>query len=406
LPNVRVDEITLHPRDNAMLVATHGRALWILDHLEPIQEYAATQAANADVKLFTIPAALEWKTKDDRNDEFWGHQYFVGENPPNEAVVQYLVKSPVKNLRLRVTDATGKVVRDDSVRTAKMQTGIQTTCWDMRVEPIPAPAADSTAGGRGGRGGRGGGRGASPPAVPGVPQPVPTAYTALNPCTVPGDSANTGRGGGGFGGGPTLGGPGPYVLPGTYTVALTSGGKVLDSKPLKIVFDPDVHFAQTEAARYNAIVGELHALQRRATSAAVALNKLYPQMSEVSKKLNEKSDVPATVKNQFSALEKQLDSVRVKFGVPIPAPGGRGGGGGGRGGAVDPENVFARTSALKQSLMGVWEPPSAAMVQQYEAVKLALPKAVAEANAVLARATTVSQALAKYDISLTVPKGN
>ena len=38
LPTVRVDEITLHPRDNAMIVATHGRVLWILDHLEPIQE--------------------------------------------------------------------------------------------------------------------------------------------------------------------------------------------------------------------------------------------------------------------------------------------------------------------------------------------------------------------------------
>ncbi|HSQ30910.1 MAG TPA: hypothetical protein VLN49_13720, partial [Gemmatimonadaceae bacterium] len=279
LPNVRVDEITLHPRDNAMLVATHGRALWILDHLEPIQEYTAVQAANADAKLFTVPMALEWKTKDDRNDEFWGHQYFVGENPPNEAVVQYLVKKPVQNLRLRVTDAAGKIVRDDSVPSAKAQPGIQTVCWDMRVEPIPAPAADSAGGGRGGRGGGGrGGRGATSPAVPGVPAPVPTAYTALNPCATPGDSATTGRGGGGgFGGGGGLGGPGPYVLPGAYTVALTSGGKVLDSKPLKLSFDPDVHFAAAEQQYYNSVVADLHSLQRRATAAAVALNSLYPQ---------------------------------------------------------------------------------------------------------------------------------
>ncbi len=41
LPTVRVDEITLHPRDNAMLVATHGRSLFVLDHLEPIQEFRA-----------------------------------------------------------------------------------------------------------------------------------------------------------------------------------------------------------------------------------------------------------------------------------------------------------------------------------------------------------------------------
>ena len=106
LPTVRVDEITLHPRDNAMLVATHGRALWVLDHLEPIQEYTAAQSA--DAKLFTVPTALEWKTKDDRNDEFWGHQYFLGENPPNEAVVQYFLKSPMTDLSLRVSDADGQ----------------------------------------------------------------------------------------------------------------------------------------------------------------------------------------------------------------------------------------------------------------------------------------------------------
>jgi hypothetical protein len=135
----------------------------------------------------------------------------------------------------------------------------------------------------------------------------------------------------------------------------------------------------------------------------VALNALYPQMAGVSKTLGEKSDVPASVKAQFDALSRQLDTVRARFGVPLPAPGGRGGGGGGRGGAVDPENVFARASGLKQSLMGVWEPPSAAAVRQYNEVKLSLPKAIADANAVLARAATVSQALKKYDITLTAP---
>ena len=77
-----------HPRDNALLVATHGRALWILDHLEPIQEYAAAQAASADANLFPPPPALQWKAKDDRNDEFWGHDFFTGENPPTDAVIQ------------------------------------------------------------------------------------------------------------------------------------------------------------------------------------------------------------------------------------------------------------------------------------------------------------------------------
>ena len=403
LPTVRVDEITLHSRDNAMLVATHGRALWILDHVEPIQEYTAAQAV--DAKLFTVPTALEWKTKDDRNDEFWGHQYFIGENPPDDAVVQYSLKHQMGDLSLRVTDAAGKTVRTLTVPPAKRQAGIQTMCWDMRGEPIEAPAAP--AGGRGGRGGGGGGRGGrGAPAVPGVPQPVPSAgYLPMNPCVVPGDSAAaTGRGAGGFGGrGGGLGGPAPYVMPGTYTVALMSGGKVLDSKPLKLVMDPDVRFAAGEHERYNAIVNDLHAIQRRGVAMAGALNALYPQMTDAAKKIAEKSDVPANVRAQFGALDKEYDAIRKKFGVPIAAAPGRGGGGG-RGAAIDPENVLARESALKTQLAGVWEAPSASAVRQYNELKVALPRAVADANAFLAKASAMSQTLGRYGVTLNVSR--
>jgi hypothetical protein len=228
----------------------------------------------------------------------------------------------------------------------------------------------------------------------------------MNPCTVQSDSATTGRGGGGggFGGGGGLGGPGPFVLPGTYTVALTNGGKVLDSKPLKVAFDPDVHFAAGEHEHYNMVVADLHEMQRKATAAASALNTVYGQLADVSKKVNEKSDIPANVKSQVETFSKEMDATRKKFGVPLNQNAGGRGGGGGRGGAVDPENVLAREAGLKQGLMGVWEAPSASMVRQYNEVKLALPKAVSDANALLAKAVSLSQTLKKYDITLTVPK--
>ena len=328
---MRVDEITLHPRDNAMLVATHGRALWVLDHLEPIQEYAAAQSAEA--KLFTVPTALEWKTKDDRNDEFWGHSYFIGENPPNDAVIQYFLKQPATDLKLRISDAAGKTVRELAVPAGKSQSGIQTMCWDMRGEPIAAgtdSAAAAGGGGRGGNAGGGGGRGGrgGAQAVPGVPQPVPSAgYLPMNVCAVQSDSGPTlagrggGGGGGGFGGGGGgLGGPGPLAPAGTYTVALVSGSKTLDSKPLKVMLDPDVHFATGEYEKYTATVNDLHSLQRRGVAAAGALNSLYPQMSDAAKKVSESGSVPATVKTQFAALNKEFDAVRKKFGVPIVAP--------------------------------------------------------------------------------------
>ncbi|MEQ1693900.1 MAG: hypothetical protein ABMA00_21605, partial [Gemmatimonas sp.] len=221
-PTVRVDELTIHPRDNALLVATHGRALWILDHLEPIQEYAAAQRAEA--KLFTPGRSLQWKAKDDRNDEFWGHQFFTGENPPVETVIQFNLSKPAIKPTLRISSATGGVLRELAVPDARNVAGIQTVCWDQRVEPVrdAGIAAPPGAGGRGGGGAAFGGAGGARP-IAGYPVPLPPiGYLAENPCAPAG------------GGGPGGGTQGPHVLPGTYSVALVADGKVVDTKPLTI----------------------------------------------------------------------------------------------------------------------------------------------------------------------------
>src|SRR5439155_16047519 len=159
LPTVRIDEVTIQPRDNAMVLATHGRALWVLDHLEPIQEYAAARAA-AEPKLFTPPPyAVYRRPARDRNYEFWGDQVFYGKNPPAAAVISWINPRQVGDVRLKIADAAGRDVREisGSVLAKSNTPGIQTACWDLRVQPAPAPPP--AAGGRGGRGSAG-----SPPA--------------------------------------------------------------------------------------------------------------------------------------------------------------------------------------------------------------------------------------------------
>jgi photosystem II stability/assembly factor-like uncharacterized protein len=418
-PDVRVDEITLHPRDNAMIVATHGRALWILDHLEPIQEYTQAQTSTADATLFTIPTALEWKSMDDRNDEFWGQQYFMGENPPFEAVIQFYLKKAENDVKLKITDAAGKPVRELTVPPNRLEPGIETTCWDLRVEPIPSTGGGGGAFGRGaggagaggagaagrgaagaaaGRGGGGrGGRGNHP--IEGVPGPQPEpGYDAVNPC---------GGGGGGFGGGGRGGGggnAGPYVMPGTYTVALMVGGKTIETKPMKVVLDPAIQMTDAQRKRYNDVLMDLHQMQGRGVQVTDALNPVYTQMTEIAGKLKD-AKVPATVQAQFDALTKDLDAVRPKFGVPPPAGGGRGGRGGGFGGrgAADPNDLVARAGQVKGEIMAFSEMPSDALMKQYTDVKVALPKAIADANAFLVKAMTMSQTLKKYNITLNVP---
>ena len=405
-PTVRVDELTIHPRDNALIVASHGRALWILDHLEPIQEYAAAQKAEAT--LFTPGPQLQWKAKDDRNDEFWGHQFFTGENPPTEAVMQLHFKAPVKNPLLRVLDASGALVRELPVPVAKNVAGIQTVCWDQRVTPVPdvnaTPAAGpGGAGGAGGAGrGPGGGAGGFPTPrrpIAGYPQGLPeVGYLPDNPCAPAG-----GQGGGGFrfGGGGTQG---PMVVPATYSVALLVDGKEVMRKPLTLVADPEVKLTAEQRVAYNAQAMALHAVQVEGATAAQPLAAFQAQMRTVGAKVDSSTTLGADVKAEWATFRKDFDALRAKFGVGAVLGGGGSGGGGFGGGPANDANVLGRLATVKSNMLAVWETPSEALVKQGAAARAALETAIAEAKAFMPRMKAMGDKLAAAGIAM--PAGN
>jgi photosystem II stability/assembly factor-like uncharacterized protein len=389
LPTVRIDEITLHPRDNAMLLATHGRGIWILDNMAPIQEYAAAQAAGGATLFSPAPAVMYRRPARDHNYEFWGDQTFYGENPPQAAVLTWHLKQAVGDVKLTIADAaTGKQVREISgpVLSAGNKAGLQAACWDLRVEPLPAPAA----GQRGGRGGTGG----TPPAG----QPAGGQRGAVvSPFGAGCGTGGGAMGGGGFGGG--AGTAGPFVLPGTYTVALVVDGKVAETKPLKVVADPEVGLTAVERKKLYDMAMEMHALQGLATKVSTAVTPLNARLGDLEKEMAGRTDVPAEVKASFEALRKEVGTIAPKFAQPA---GGRGGaGGGGRGGAA--ENLLARIGQAKNGLMGgIW--PGDQTTRAYTEVRAQAPKAMAEANAAIAKASTLGGALAKYKLTLAVPE--
>jgi photosystem II stability/assembly factor-like uncharacterized protein len=373
LPDVRVDEITLHPRDNAMIVATHGRALWILDHLEPIQEYAA--AAKADARVFTVAPAMYRRPARDRNYEFWGNQTFFGENPPEAAVITWYQKSHVSDVALKITDASGRAVREISgqVLAKSKDAGMQTACWDLRVEPIAAAAGA-------GRGGRGGAQG---------PQNDENDDDADG-----GFGAGCATGGGGFGGFGGGASPGPFVLAGTYNVALVVDGKTVDTKPIRVGSDPDVVLTDAQRKQMFDMATELHELQKGATEAAARVTALNRQTNEIAQSLESKSDVPAAVKTAFESFKKEINEMAPKYATG----GGRGFGRGNAG-----ETVLGKLTQAKNGLMaGMW--PTQQTLTSYREAKTETPKAVADANAAFAKAKTLSADLAKYNLTLTAPE--
>jgi hypothetical protein len=386
LPTVRVDEITLHPRDNAMLVATHGRSLFVLDHLEPIQEYGVAENAADGAHLFSVPTALQWKAKDDRNDEFWGHMFFVGENPPTDAVIQYHLNQPADELSLHISDARGKTVRVLNTTPNRRRPGIQTVCWDQRHQPIERPPSPP----------RSSGPAASSAAerqrttraraeIPGVPTPLaPAGYLPANPCS-----------GGVVGGGSA----GPYVTPGTYQVSLVVDGNTVDTKPMTIIMDPEVDLSGVDRLVYDEMLLSLHELERRGTEVASHLNLLYADLETVADTIGDMDDVPDDVKSDLTEFREAFDEVRVKFGVPMSGGGGRSFG---RGGG-NPANALGRTSTLKNAIMSFWEVPSDALVNQFYEVSPLLDAAIGEAQESLEEARLLAAKLERYDLTLTLP---
>jgi hypothetical protein len=193
------------------------------------------------------------------------------------------------------------------------------------------------------------------------------------------------------------------VLPGTYNVSLVVDGKAVDTRPLRVEADPEVALTAVQRKELFDKAMEMHELQRRASEVTTALQPLNTRMTELAKEIEGRSDVPAEVKTSFQALNTDVAALMPKFQASVGGRGGTGGGAG-PGGATTPNpSVVARIGQAKNGLMGGFWPTTQTFVAYNEA-KTTTPAAIAEANALFAKAATVSSALATHKLTLTAPK--
>jgi photosystem II stability/assembly factor-like uncharacterized protein len=152
-PTVRTDDILVHPRDNDLIVATHGRSVYIADDITPLQQWTPEVQAQ-DAFLFEIRPAVAWLNDQQRGSQGGGQRNFVGENAPRGAFISYYLKTPASGeVKISIADASGRVVRTmDGAR----QAGINRVLWNLASNP-PAPGQQG--------GGFGGGRGGALPVV-------------------------------------------------------------------------------------------------------------------------------------------------------------------------------------------------------------------------------------------------
>ncbi|MEY2519232.1 MAG: hypothetical protein QOF24_991 [Verrucomicrobiota bacterium] len=207
-PAVAVRDLAVHPRDHDLVLATHGRGIWIIDDITPWRalspELLTQEAAFVSARPVQqrIDANGGWPS---------GAASFTGPNPPDAAAITYYQRSRhlFGKLKLEVLDASGRVVDD---LPASKRPGLNRVFWSMHEKPPRVPPAVQIAG---------------------------------------------------------AGTRGPRLLPGVYTVRMTKGGKVSETK-LTVGLDRRAKFneadrkAQFDAAmKVHALFGDESALMDR-----------------------------------------------------------------------------------------------------------------------------------------------
>ncbi|MBV8066634.1 MAG: hypothetical protein JO113_01555, partial [Candidatus Eremiobacteraeota bacterium] len=138
MPPVSVRDIRLQPEYDDLVVATHGRATYIMDDVRPVQELQ--QAIGRGTWLFTPRLAYEWTLHS--NDEGTYTEY-TAENPPFGVTITFYQSQAQKGApSLDILDARGRVIRSIS-GTHKVEgkdqpyitnkTGLNRYTWDFNV---------------------------------------------------------------------------------------------------------------------------------------------------------------------------------------------------------------------------------------------------------------------------------
>ena len=189
-PSVSTYDLAIQEREADLVIATFGRALWILDDIRPLRKLAANKgmlnkafvafdSRNVVQAQFKNAPGYEWST--------WG--IWDAENRPANAPISYFIKaSSDTSAKAKKDSVFVKIYNDKNevIRNLKWaaDSGFNRAYWGMEEKGFRTPG--SGGGGRrmgGGGGGRGGAEPAGQKALPGIYKVV-MAYKGISDSTM------------------------------------------------------------------------------------------------------------------------------------------------------------------------------------------------------------------------------
>jgi len=273
LPTVPVHDLAI--KDDDLVVATHGRAFWILDDVTPLRNIAAVNAGTA-MKLFPPRPSYRLRMPDSID-----RRVPAGDNPPPGAILYYYFKTaPKSEVKLEILDTEGNVVKTySSVKRA--------------ADSGPAEWPDVQ--------------------HPSETLPVAEGLNRFNwnlryedPVTVPGTFYET-----------DIPPKGPMALPGAYQVRLTAGGQS-QTASLELLKDPRIEVSRADLEKQFDLERQI---TRRLTSLHKAVNgirDLRAQLDRLDQRYKNDAvwktlqPLADDLRQKLAAMEEKMIQVKMK----------------------------------------------------------------------------------------------
>ena len=228
---VAVRDLALQDRDDDLVLATHGRGIWVVDDISPLRELTSPILAS---NVALLPGKPVEQRIQGNGGWAEGDASYAGDNPPGGATITYYQKARhvIGRMKLEILDSNGNVV--DEVPAAKRR-GLNRVSWPMRTKP---------------------------------PQVPPAASLAFNASQ------------------------GERFLPGTYTVRLTKAGQVV-TEPLTVTLDKRAAFTVADRQAQFAASERVKSMFERMSKLVAQINAVRQQAGGIASSATAPADVKA-----------------------------------------------------------------------------------------------------------------
>lgn len=264
-PTVAVRDILIQPRDRDLIIGTHGRGVWIVDDIRPLEKLTPETLRSASA-LFDVKPALLFSFRS--TTDMYSDPGFAGPNSPYGACITYYLKpAAAKDAKVKLT-IVAKDGKDVAALPESKNPGLNRSYWGLReTSGLTMP------GGGGMMMGMGGGRG------------------------------GMGMGFGGFG---------PYALPGEYRAVLEVNGQKTES-PFFVKEDELQAISLEDRRLHRKYFREAVDLSQKGISLLRTIDQLGKQIGDVESAVNAMKPPDRALLGRISGLKAKVDEIKKVF---------------------------------------------------------------------------------------------